>query len=771
MRVKRTLRVPRTAEWISVCLTAMIGLAGTAFAQGQAPPEYSCTQSTHPSDAVGSEITGTGTGAEITLFDEGTRSRVGEFSFTGGLWFFNGGESTEVESGTRVLAFSFGDYHSGGSTNSKLCASGRYFILSSAGRRFRIYFPSAAFAAFILEIKSSMPPPGGTEPATDRRKALTDVFAAGLSAVNAKEFDLAAQKFEEASRLDDTQPAIWAQLALAYESLSDSKTSADREATLNKALEAYQKALQLKPGDAAVHNNYGLALARSSKLPEAQAELAKAAQLDPSHAGQYYYNVGALLANNRHEEQAEAAFRKAIESDANFADAYYQLGLCLIGRAMVTAGKVTVPGGTQEAFQKYLDLRPSDPKAATTHRMLQQIAAFGAWLSPPTVPVESGRVKIDGRVLETMLVSKVQPVYPELAKSARVTGVVRLSVIVAGDGAIRGLYPLDGPALLVQSALDAVARWVYKPTLGDGKPMELEGAIEVRYAMEPPSTEAPSHEPKAGVTLRTALHPSIEEYHVQATVSQTIAGRQASIVSTTAYTYNIGPVDESTGQAPVRITARIERFDMDSRLSSAVTSSLTEGTVGLLSSTQIGGMEIIKDNLLVTPASGTIDSRNRFTVNPNEMVGVRAYVFGWGEIANLFQPFVEFPERQVGTGDSWDITLPKEPWTTLEEQKMAATLVGEKQADGRDVYALSLAGSLKITTDVGKLLPGVANTGFSALTGRIVVSGEATIDKTTGQTVSMNLKLVSERMSDLGADLFGNVMSPGTSTVQITLDR
>jgi hypothetical protein len=91
-------------------------------------------------------------GAEIGLFDETTGSRVGTFKLDGSLWFFDGGKSTEVGKDTRLQDFSFHDYHPDPKTL-KLCASGKYFILSSGVRRFRILFPDATFAAFIVEIR------------------------------------------------------------------------------------------------------------------------------------------------------------------------------------------------------------------------------------------------------------------------------------------------------------------------------------------------------------------------------------------------------------------------------------------------------------------------------------------------------------------------------------------------------------------------------------------------------------------------------------------
>lgn len=144
---------PVLNSFCALCLMFLIGPAVASFAHGQAPNDYSCDQSKHPGDAIGSEITGEGTGAEISLFDETTRSQVGKFTFLGGLWFFDGGTSTEVQEGTTVKSFSFAGYNSSNAADLKICASGKYFVLSSQGRRFRIYFPSLAFAAYIMDIK------------------------------------------------------------------------------------------------------------------------------------------------------------------------------------------------------------------------------------------------------------------------------------------------------------------------------------------------------------------------------------------------------------------------------------------------------------------------------------------------------------------------------------------------------------------------------------------------------------------------------------------
>ncbi|MGC8793511.1 MAG: tetratricopeptide repeat protein [Bryobacteraceae bacterium] len=209
-----------------------------------------------------------------------------------------------------------------------------------------------------------------------RNRALNDAFNAGMQALQAKQFDQAVESFTKASEIDPKQHVVWAHLADAYIGLAGTKSGAEQEAFLTKGLEAYQKALEIKPDEAAYHNNYALALARAKKFEEAQAELTKAAQLDPQNAGRYYYNLGALLVNSGQNEPAVEAFKKAIEADPNYADAHYQYGVSLMAKAQFTPeGKVIAPPGAKEAFQKYLQLKPDGPFAEAAKGMIATIEA------------------------------------------------------------------------------------------------------------------------------------------------------------------------------------------------------------------------------------------------------------------------------------------------------------------------------------------------------------------------------------------------------------
>jgi tetratricopeptide (TPR) repeat protein len=203
-----------------------------------------------------------------------------------------------------------------------------------------------------------------------KNKALNDAFNAGKQAAAANQWDAAIEGFSKASEIDPNQHVVWGNLADAYMGRSKAN-AAGREADWAKAAEAYQKAIEIKADDPAYHNNFALVLANQKKFAEAEAELTKAAQLDPTQAGKYYFNLGAVYVNTGNADPAAEAFKKAIAADPNYADAYYQYGLSLMGKATVDAsGKMTAPAGTAEAFQKYLELRPDGPFAQASKDML-----------------------------------------------------------------------------------------------------------------------------------------------------------------------------------------------------------------------------------------------------------------------------------------------------------------------------------------------------------------------------------------------------------------
>jgi tetratricopeptide (TPR) repeat protein len=205
-----------------------------------------------------------------------------------------------------------------------------------------------------------------------KNAALSSGFNAGLAAMQAKDYPEAIKQFSTASEADATQSAVWANLGEAYNQLSKSKSGDERKDAVAKGIDAYQKAVALKPDDGSLHHNLGLLEVNAGQVDQGVAELQKAAQLDPANAGQFYFNLGAVLTNAGKTDEAVAAFQNAVKADPNKADAYYQIGTALMGKATLDAksGKITPAPGTIEAYQKYLDLKPDGPYADTCKQMI-----------------------------------------------------------------------------------------------------------------------------------------------------------------------------------------------------------------------------------------------------------------------------------------------------------------------------------------------------------------------------------------------------------------
>jgi TonB family protein len=108
---------------------------------------------------------------------------------------------------------------------------------------------------------------------------------------------------------------------------------------------------------------------------------------------------------------------------------------------------------------------------------------------PPPPPTEvsnenpPSRIKVGGNLQSVNILRKVPPVYPELAKSAGVQGVVHLAVLIGKDGTVQEIHSMGGPALLIQTAMDAVKQWVYRPTLLNGEPVSVETTVDVNFTL------------------------------------------------------------------------------------------------------------------------------------------------------------------------------------------------------------------------------------------------------------------------------------------------
>ncbi|MGA7905885.1 MAG: tetratricopeptide repeat protein [Candidatus Sulfotelmatobacter sp.] len=218
-------------------------------------------------------------------------------------------------------------------------------------------------------------------------KSLNEKLAAAKTAADAGDYDSAIAALNEANQMDATRDLIWFKLGDAYRLSAAKQTDpAEKQKRLDSAVEAYQKAVQLREAStskdpnagvnlAAYYNNLAEAYAKAGKTDDAIKTYGLAAQSDPTHAAQYYFNTGAVLTNAGKVDDAVAAFDKVIAADPNRADAYYWKGVNMIGKATLQGDKMVAPPGTADAFQKYLELQPTGTYADAAKQMLATIGA------------------------------------------------------------------------------------------------------------------------------------------------------------------------------------------------------------------------------------------------------------------------------------------------------------------------------------------------------------------------------------------------------------
>jgi periplasmic protein TonB len=107
---------------------------------------------------------------------------------------------------------------------------------------------------------------------------------------------------------------------------------------------------------------------------------------------------------------------------------------------------------------------------------------------PPPVkeapkPVTPKQIRVGGNVQSAKLIKRPTPVYPPLAKQARIQGTVRFNAVIGKEGTIQNLTLVSGHPLLVPSAQEAVRQWVYQPTLLNGEPVEVVTQIDVNFTL------------------------------------------------------------------------------------------------------------------------------------------------------------------------------------------------------------------------------------------------------------------------------------------------
>jgi TonB family protein len=159
----------------------------------------------------------------------------------------------------------------------------------------------------------------------------------------------------------------------------------------------------------------------------------------------------------------------------------YEMKVLKPGFAAYRAPQVVLEAGRDLALTAKLDIgginETVDVKAAGW--------AMAAEAAEAEAKSKASRIRIGGSVEAAKVISRVQPVYPQSAKSAGAQGSVLLHAIVSKDGRPYELQVLNSQVNpdLARAAVEAVSQWRYQPTLLNGEPVEIDTTITVNFTL------------------------------------------------------------------------------------------------------------------------------------------------------------------------------------------------------------------------------------------------------------------------------------------------
>ena len=109
------------------------------------------------------------------------------------------------------------------------------------------------------------------------------------------------------------------------------------------------------------------------------------------------------------------------------------------------------------------------------------LGGLGSGPAPIVKAAPQRPLRVSAGVVAGNRIGGVDPVYPPIAKAARIQGTVVLSALISKQGTIEDLRVVSGPAMLQNSALEAVRTWRYKPYILNGEPVQVETQINVDF--------------------------------------------------------------------------------------------------------------------------------------------------------------------------------------------------------------------------------------------------------------------------------------------------
>ena len=126
----------------------------------------------------------------------------------------------------------------------------------------------------------------------------------------------------------------------------------------------------------------------------------------------------------------------------------------------------------------------ADPGIALENNEANNVGPLATGLTASHGSQPAAPISVGGEVKPVQLISSVPPVYPQLARSQRVSGDVKIDALIDENGRVTSMKVVGGPVLLHQSAMDSLRQWKYKPATLDGKAVSMHLVVTVQFRLQ-----------------------------------------------------------------------------------------------------------------------------------------------------------------------------------------------------------------------------------------------------------------------------------------------
>ncbi len=238
-----------------------------------------------------------------------------------------------------------------------------------------------------------------------------------------------------------------------------------------------------------------------------------------------------------------------------------------------------------------------------------------------------------------------------------------------------------------------------------------------------------------GILLRRELKEgAVEKYKILTKMNTIVelpngmGEQEMEMTSTSTYSLTTKKVDAAKGTADIETTASVDDVKATGMMGAAMADQKPKPVT----------------------LSGSMDAQGRLKLVAPKDAASMALMMGSSGGSSGMSLFIEFPEKAVKIGDTWEVIVPKGPMSNPVDQKLTAKLIGEKDLNGTPVWVVSIGG--KLNTKIDQTMPKDAGGQPNPMAGQkmnvkggIELSGEGLVSKASGLTLRLETKTKSKQ--------------------------